>query len=356
MVEEAEWKVAYESVTDLFHNGNITQSATAADSVLDGMKRQGYDDARTGDVERAFQWWDFNWEFGESPAKLSLENNFPYGKTTAEQADYLITEQGGLGYANVLENMMDGMSEALRLHWPVTEIDAEGLLVKVSGPEGSFRAKTVIFTGSIGVLKNSVGVDPYLRFKPQLSEAKQAALAHKGMGQFTKVFLTFESNFWGDRWSYVNADGDEGNFPVWINMNHADIFGATAPYIIVGFLVGDQAMAAEELVAAGKQADVKNKAETVLQKMFGLFEKPVSTDIHVSSWDTNPFTRGCWVAYYPNSDYERTIRAPINDQVYFAGEGHVIDWGYVQSALKSGKAVAQKLAREHAKTWKRKTR
>lgn len=79
--------------------------------------------------------------------------------------------------------------------------------------EIQYRAKTAIVTFPIGILRRAAGIDPrdpkdLLQFNPSLPSQKIDALRAIGVGVAAKMFIVFESCFWGDKIGLINrVDG-----------------------------------------------------------------------------------------------------------------------------------------------------
>jgi hypothetical protein len=124
-------------------------------------------------------------EYGANMSDLSL-------RWFAEDEEYA----GGeifvaSGYNEVVTEL--GQGTTCCLNSPVDEIADIGahVVVRVMGKQ--YIADHIVVTVSLGVLQHGAII-----FSPPLSQQKQRALEHLGMGNLHKVYLEFPSEFWGE--------------------------------------------------------------------------------------------------------------------------------------------------------------
>ena len=100
-----------------------------------------------------------------------------------------------------------------------------------------FNSDFVISTVSIGVLNNDI-----IKFKPELPIWKKEALSQCGMGLFCKIFMKFETRFWGQNSEFNIANEKKGYYPMWISLDRGH-----QTNLIMCVVVGDEGRRVEKL-------------------------------------------------------------------------------------------------------------
>ncbi len=116
------------------------------------------------------------------------------------------------GYGRLLERYAEGLEIALAT--PVSAVDFSGAGVQIETPRGTVRARAVVITVSVNVLKSGA-----IRFTPGLPAETRRALDGIGMGALTKLALKFEGTKFGQSpWTQFFDTGNRGdlvNFEFW---------------------------------------------------------------------------------------------------------------------------------------------
>ncbi|MEL6264335.1 MAG: FAD-dependent oxidoreductase, partial [Pseudomonadota bacterium] len=219
------------------------------------------------------------------------------------EVDFLVREGLGTLVARL------GRDLPVRLNTAATAIDWSGAGVHVETTAGTIAAAACIVTVSTGVLGAGA-----IRFTPDLPADKAEAVADVPMGLLTKIALQFD----GARFGL----GEGG----WLSYAIPPEIPARACYFVtfptghdlaVGFVGGAFAW---ELADAG--------AEAAIDFALGAFAGAVGSDArkhfvrgHMTDWHANPLTRGAYAAARPGRHAAReTLKAPLGDRVFFAGE------------------------------------
>ncbi|WBQ11938.1 FAD-dependent oxidoreductase [Hyphomonadaceae bacterium BL14] len=218
----------------------------------------------------------------------------------------------------------------ISLNRPVAQVRWDGPGVEVVLVSGeSLRADRVIVTVPLGVLKTGG-----IRFTPELSQDKQAAIDRLGMGLLNKQFLRFETAFWpaGIDW-HECMKREPGLWSQWVSLARAG-----AP-VLMGFTGGDAARRTEPLEDRAVLAD----ALDTLRDMFGS-ATPVPVAVQMTRWGRDPLAGGAYSFYAVGSgpdDRETLARPEGGGAVCFAGEACSTGYpGTVHGAFLSGLAAA----------------
>ena len=224
-----------------------------------------------------------------------------------------------------------------RIAWSVG-----GVAVDACGPVGTkreFHARAAIVTLPAGVLRaNNEG---HVTFDPPLPAAKRTALAHIETGHVVKVVLEFRSAFWreieGGRYREAGFFRNrEGAFPTLWTQSPVQCEAMTA------WAGGPKAMA---LASASRDERIE-RALGEAGAIFGDFAR-VRSEFHrafTHDWTSDPFARGAYSYLTVGAgDARRTLAAPMDNAVFFAGEATSRDgqWGTVNGALESGERAAR---------------
>jgi monoamine oxidase len=235
------------------------------------------------------------------------------------------------GYGQLTQRLADGL--------PV-QLDAAVTAVSLRHPDhvivdtanGRWRAKTVIVTVPLGVLKSGA-----IRFDPPLPAAHTAAIDRLGFGRFEKLVLRFDEPFWDDV-DQIQVSGEPGApFAGWYNLTRVN--SAPALMAING---GAAAAAVDEMTL---QRQIALAAEVLGAIYPGRFRPPVAAQ--ASRWWTDEFSRGSYsFTAVGSGEQDRTALAePVEDRLWLAGEAqHPTRHSTVHGAWLSGKAAAGQAA------------
>ncbi len=158
------------------------------------------------------------------------------------------------GYSQITDRLAEGST--ILLGHEVKQVDYSGTRVDVLTNRGSFQAKQVLVTVPLGVLQAG-----RIAFNPHLPRAKREAIRKTRMGVFNKIFLKFDSVFWGDDYELIGYMGSqESDWPEIVNFHKI----AGLP-VLLAFSAG----------AAGEQNELRSDTEVVaclmdcLRRMYG---------------------------------------------------------------------------------------
>ncbi|XP_074658261.1 uncharacterized protein LOC141911182 [Tubulanus polymorphus] len=312
-----------------------------ADVPLRAALRFGGWPKRRSPVENLAEIFDVDFD----TAVPAEETSVLYQETLQENykhEDFFITDQRGYSY--ILERLADefltgGASRRLYLNEIVTRVKYNGRGVKVKTKSGKlFRGDYAICTFSIGVMQSDA-----VKFIPRFPENKQLALNSFSMGTYTKIFMKFDASvqrFWDDEEYILYAHPNRGYYPIWQNLEAKGLHSAGTNILLVT-VIGDEA----DRVSRLPVATVKAELTAVLRSMYGE-QVPEPVEILVPDWHSNPFYYGSYSNWPPwmSADMHALMGAPLNDKLYFAGEGYSAEfYGYLHGAMQSGNQTAQQI-------------
>lgn len=202
-----------------------------------------------------------------------------------------------------------------------TELGKQKTMVHCEDGE-SFVADKVVFTGSLGVLKQRS-----IQFTPPLPDWKTGAIDRLGFGIMNKVILVFDQPFWdterdmfgllrepSNRNSMMQEDyaANRGRFYLFWNC-----MKTTGLPVLIALMAGDAAHQAENTADSVIIAEVTSQ----LRNVFKHVAVPDPLETIITRWGTDKFTRGSYsyvAAQALPGDYDLMAK-PIGN-LHFAGE------------------------------------
>jgi monoamine oxidase len=208
------------------------------------------------------------------------------------------------GYGRLVERYAQGLDIALAT--PVNAVDFTGPAVRIETPAGTLRARAVIITVSVNVLKSNA-----IRFTPELPSDTRKALDGLGMGALTKLALKFEGTKFGQSsWTQFFDSGTRGdlvNFEFWPWGND----------LVVAHFGGDYARS----VAAQGEAAAVNHMLGRLVAILGEDARKAFRGGRLAGWSADPHALGCYSIAKPGEAEAREVLAqPVANRLWFAGE------------------------------------
>jgi monoamine oxidase len=255
------------------------------------------------------------------------------------------------GYSSVLTALagkVDRVKVRVQLHtvvsvvrWKRGDVEIEGVFLdrpfKVKAPKA-------LVTVPVGVLQLPESAPGAIRFSPALLE-KRAAIAGILSGPVLKVVLRFRTVFWeeidGGRYHDAAFFYSSGTpFPTfWTSM-------PTRSPFLNAWTGGPPAAS----LCQKSDAEIVQVALESLEKMFGHHLPDARAQLEgafVHNWERDPFARGAYsyVGVGHNETARRTLAAPLDDTLFFAGEATDTDGeaATVTGALQSGARAAREV-------------
>jgi len=220
-----------------------------------------------------------------------------------------------------------------QLHWKKGQVEAVT-------DKASYKAKKVLVTVSIGVLKING-----ITFSPALPDKQQAA-RQLGFGHVMKMDLLFNEAFWKNREQTEGKHLKDLNFlfseeaiPTWWTQHPND------EPLLTGWLGGPKAAA----ISNSSIADLLERSLVSLGSIFNMPVEEVKRKLrqeYFYNWSQDPHFHGAYsYAVLDGEKYMQQILRPVEDTVYFAGEGlhSGNEIGTVEAALQSGRSVAHQV-------------
>lgn len=210
--------------------------------------------------------------------------------------------------------------------------------ILVTSSSFTVRAKKVVVTIPIGVLKNST--ENRICFEPVPANL-QSALNGIEMGHVQKITFRFRNRFWEklntqEPVTFLHA-GPEKFFPTW--WTHSPVRDG----IIVAWQGGPKAKQMSSW-------STKQKVSVAFQTLSIMINVPIAflekncLDYLFHDWSSDPFALGAY-SYIKTDGMQNAnkLRTPIENTLYFAGEGTCEDSsrGTVHGTLESGFRVAK---------------
>lgn len=236
------------------------------------------------------------------------------------------------GYDRLLDPLSRGLDIAFR-----TPVDAIRLLpggagVEVRAGDRTWRARQVVCTVPLGILKQG-----RIGFEPPLPDGHRSAIARMGMGNVTRIALRFAAPFWPVGTQYFGIVTDPPGRWCWF-MN-ARTFSSRN--ILIAISVGSYPAIAEAMTDEEMTADVMQ----VLRGAFGS-AVPEPLQIMATRWSREPHALGAYSFSHRDSSMDdwHMLAKPIGAALHLAGE-HT-NWrhrGTTHGALLSGRHVARRI-------------
>jgi monoamine oxidase len=255
--------------------------------------------------------------------------------TTAEEKQY--RPSGGYGpLLTALSDAFLNKGGTLYLNEPVQAISWEKGSVTVSTKTKTFTGSRLLLTLPLGVWRrNTVAISPAL---PQ----KADAFSKLGFGGVIKVVLLFKEAFWKNRQPELkdlNFLFTEEPVPTWwTKQPHS------SP-LLTGWAAGPYA----DKLSGKSTEELTDSALSSLARTFVLSNALLEELLEVAwvaDWTTEPYTAGGYsYAVVQGEHYQAIAAAPVEDTLFFAGEGLVSGplIGTVEAAFNSGQQAAQRV-------------
>ena len=237
------------------------------------------------------------------------------------------------GYLTVVKQLATGLD--IRLGVEVASIEVEAGGIRAACADGSHEAGShVVVAVPLGVLKEGSPT-----FDPPLPAPMQRAVDALGFGRYEKIALAFESAFWRDDGisHLIVYPSDEDEPSIWV----FDLDAFAAGPVLCAHLFHTNTPHA----LARPPAQAVDWLKALLAEVFG---RPVPEPVAsaVTSWTTDPCTRGAYTQCPPGADPTMfdVLAEPAHGRLLFAGE-HTSSArpGYADGAYASGRRAGRLL-------------
>ncbi|KAF2396381.1 amine oxidase [Trichodelitschia bisporula] len=291
----------------------------------------------------AAEWWLWDGEQATTPEESSLVfgaavSNFTFGQFS-EESNFVIDQRGhNTWLKGEASTFLKPQDPRLKLNRIVTDVyhSNEGVIVETDSG-GCVQADYAICTFSLGVLQHD-----NVAFEPALPKWKKTAIEMFHMSTYTKIFMQFDRNFWGDKQFFLYADPvQRGWYPIFQSLDAEGFF----PGSHILFVTVTQ----REAYRVERQSEEATKAQVmeVLRNMFPKETVPDPIAFAYPRWSTTPWAYGSYSNWPPATslDMHQNLRANV-DRLWFAGEHtSASHFGYMQGAWFEGQDVGNRIGR-----------
>lgn len=256
--------------------------------------------------------------------------------TTSDDEQYRI-EGGYIKLIAYLYNQCKEKGVQFFLSCPVKKINWKKDDAEVVCEGETFHARKVLITAPVGVLQSET-----IRFTPAITDTINAA-KKLGFGPVIKTLLQFDEPFWKNEKFTRGKDLDKLNFifskaiiPTWWTYHPKHVA------MLTGWSGGPNA---EKIKDLSDQEILLNAIQS-LSEIFSIDKTLLQQKLkgwHVANWVNDPYCCGGYSYEVVNgSNYKQIIKTPIENTIFFAGEGLVDgpEIGTVEAALSSGRETA----------------
>ena len=276
--------------------------------------------------------------FSADAADLSLLHALFYAVSNADLETLLAVDRGAQkdrvhgGSVLIAEGLAAELDVRLRTPVELVEHDHEGVAVTTRAGERISADHVVIAIPP--TLAGRLRYDPVLpAWRDQLTQKLPA-------GTVAKTFAAYPTPFWRADGLNGQVAGDVG--PVKVTFDVSPPGGEIG--ILLGFVEGGDARHWQRLDEAGRR-------RSVLDCLVGYFGEQAArpTAYLEKDWSAEEFTRGCYGAHFAPgvwTGFGEALRPPIGS-IHWAGAEYGVEWnGYMEGAVRSGRATAQAMLAE----------
>ena len=253
---------------------------------------------------------------GPLESGVELEKN-----STVDAADFEAGQDSLIvgGFGEFVARWGREVEGDVRLKTKVVRIRREGGIATVETAAGDkVYGRDVLVTVSTGVLEKKI-----IAFEPDLPEKKWSAIHSLPMGVLNKVILQFDPSkskgfryptdegvTLDNRWVVYGGDLDSPDDDM------AFVFRPAGTNVVIGFVGGERAKALEK-----DDAKLMSIAMSALGDMCQCDAKAALVKSRITHWQSSEISYGSYSAAAPSDRNTRAeLAAPVDDQLYFAGE------------------------------------
>uniref|UniRef100_T1GPD8 Amine oxidase domain-containing protein n=1 Tax=Megaselia scalaris TaxID=36166 RepID=T1GPD8_MEGSC len=264
------------------------------------------------------------------------------------------------GYITLLNILMESkgkdfgkLSDRIKLNWPVSKIEWNNNFIKILNSNGEYlEADHIIFTGSLGVLKDNID----FLFEPRLPEINCKAIQGLGFGTYNKVFIQFSKKWWNDdflgfalHWRIKDLESLRKTEFSWLENVVGFYIVRYQPNTLFSRVAGSSALFVETLSKAKQIEGMMYLLRTFLKNP----DIPEPVDFIISSWNSNPYIKGSYSHRSMETEKMGTKASDLAQpvvgsdgklKILFAGEAtHDHFYSTVHGAVESGWREADRL-------------
>ncbi|KAL6251462.1 hypothetical protein RBB50_001671 [Rhinocladiella similis] len=223
------------------------------------------------------------------------------------------------------------LGKIVKLRSPVTRIDLQGGIYKVSGANFSARSSSVIMALAPPLATR-------ITYNPPLPAPRDQMSQRMPMGSLGKAIATYSSPFWREEGLNGHAVGVSG-CTVQTTFDCSPKDGSSGA--IIGFLEANEMRRLD----SASEEDIQKLVVEDFVKFFGPKARNVKEWI-IFRWDLEEYSRGGHFALCPPNvmtQFGETIREPIGN-LFFAGTEASHYWaGFMEGAIRAGESAADQV-------------
>jgi monoamine oxidase len=276
--------------------------------------------------------------FAADATDMSLLHVLFYTASNADLDTLISVDKGAQkdrvvgGSVRVAERLAEGLD--VRLGSPVSIVTQDDRGVAVTTRSGETHAADRVIIAVPPTLAGRLHYEPLLpAWRDQLSQKLPA-------GTVVKTFAAYPAPFWREKGLNGQAVSDEG--PVKVT------FDVSPPGheigVMMGFIEAGEARRWQRLPANERRSSVLD----CFVRYFGT-EAASPVSYLEKDWSAEEFTRGCYGAHFAPgvwTSYGDVLRRPVG-RVHWAGAEYAVEWnGYMEGAVRSGRATAHEILAE----------
>ncbi len=238
------------------------------------------------------------------------------------------------GYEALLKHFSRNL--AINLSESVQRIEQNKSTLGITTNKAHYQAKTCIVTLPISLLQQG-----YIKFRPNISEAKQKAIKALKMEPGTKLLYSFEEPFWGDDLTYMLHTGLAARW--WTpGFGQDQTSNQKKNHIICAFLTAERA----KKIDAFSEEEALELGLNDLSTLLGVKRSSLKAGLLKAkrvSWAKDPWSQGAYAHAPVGAAEARLELAKPEQSLFFAGEAcaYFSNPQTVHGAFDSGTFAAQ---------------
>ncbi|MEM9051018.1 MAG: NAD(P)/FAD-dependent oxidoreductase [Bacteroidota bacterium] len=228
------------------------------------------------------------------------------------------------------EFVLPSIEDKISYNTAVQSIDYSGDEVIVETAEGQYSATRVIVTVPVKLLQEDA-----IAFTPAMPSSKQQAIDNVKVWDGFKMFLKFTDKFY-PAFTIIDVQ------PFWKGetLYYDAGYGQESGENILGLVgIGKGTLPYVEL-------SEQERTDYVLAELDEIFEGQASLNYvdHIyKHWNNEPYARAAYVHYYEGAQRMQKLAQPLENKVFFAGDGYTgnLDYSSVHAAARSAKNTVE---------------
>ena len=267
-------------------------------------------------------------DYGVAPARLSL--------LQVALDERLGRDQPGGGYeayrirdgsSALVSALADRIRGPIHTRAAVQAVDSDATAVRVRAAGGrTFVADRLVLANPLPTLRS-------IDFTPPLPARLDRAIAELGYAPVVKSLVQYPRRFW----RRAGFSGDSVTDLRFLNTWESTDGQPGGAGILTAYATGGRGRAAARL------GSMRAASTAQIERIWGEPQERAGASLD-APWPAEPYSRGAWLTYAPGqiTAYWRALRTDPG-RIVLAGEHTVDGSGYMDSAVRSGKAAARRV-------------